>query len=205
MTTRWPITLSEGPVTLRPIRRRDATAWFEVRRRNVSWLRPWEATSPTPHEAPPSFRTMVGALLADAREGRCLPFVVMYDGRLVGQLTVGGIVYGSQAGAHVGYWVDQAYAGRAIIPTAVALAADHCFGVLRLHRLEIAMRPENERSRRVAEKLGFRYEGVRERFLHIDGDWRDHYVYAMCAEDVPAGGLLQRVRSGSTHGPAAGS
>jgi len=191
MTRGWPVTLAAGSVGLRPLHRRDRRDWFSVRRRNAEWLRPWEATPPDPRQPVPSFPAMVAALLREARAGRALPFVVTYEGRLVGQVTVGGIVYGSQCGAHIGYWIDQEYAGRGIIPTAVALAADHAFVGLGLHRLEIAMRPENEPSRRVAEKLGFRFEGRRDRFLHIDGDWRDHLVYALCADEL-TGGLLAR-------------
>ena len=77
------------------------------------------------------------------------------------------------------------------MPTAVALATDHCFEAVGLHRVEINIRPENAASLRVVEKLGFRYEGIRERYLHIDGHWRDHATYALCAEEVP-GGLLAR-------------
>jgi ribosomal-protein-alanine N-acetyltransferase len=87
--------------------------------------------------------------------------------------------------------VDERLAGRGIIPTAVALAVDYCFEVMRLHRIEIAIRPENEKSLRVVTKLGFRPEGLRPRYLHIDGDWRDHLVFALNAEEVP-GGMLRR-------------
>jgi len=82
-------------------------------------------------------------------------------------------------------------AGRGVIPTAVALATDHCFDVLGLHRVEINIRSENGPSLRVVAKLGFRDEGVRERFLHIAGTWRDHRTFALTAEEVP-GGLLAR-------------
>jgi [ribosomal protein S5]-alanine N-acetyltransferase len=81
-----------------------------------------------------------------------------------------------------------------VIPTALALAVDHCFFTVGLHRIEVNIRPENHASLRVVEKLGFRQEGLRERFLHIDGDWRDHLSFALTTEDVP-GGLLQRWRA----------
>ena len=123
-----------------------------------------------------------------------LPWLVFYDpadGRgqpnLAGQLTVSGIVGGSASWGQIGYWVDERLAGRGIIPTAVALAVDYCFGAMGLHRIEIAIRPENERSLRVVAKLGFRPEGLRPRYLHIDGDWRDHLVFALNAEEVPEG------------------
>jgi ribosomal-protein-alanine N-acetyltransferase len=134
---------------------------------------------------------MVAALRSEARAGRVLPFAVTFEDQLVGQLTVGGVQYGSLRSASIGYWVDQAHAGRGIIPTAVALATDHAFGVLRLHRVEISMRPENARSRRVAEKLGFAFEGERRSYLHIDGEWRDHLVYVLLAGEVPEG-VLER-------------
>jgi ribosomal-protein-alanine N-acetyltransferase len=136
---------------------------------------------------------MVSALRREATAGRTLPFVVTYDGALVGQLTIGGVQYGSLRGAHIGYWVAQELAGRGIIPTAVALATDHAFTTLGLHRIEISMRPENGPSRRVAEKLSFRFEGERSAYLHIDGQWRDHLVYVLLAGELPEG-VLERWR-----------
>ena len=122
-----------------------------------------------------------------------MPFVVTYGGDLVGQLTVGGITWGSLRSAYIGYWVDEAVAGRGIMPTAVAMATAYCFA-LGLHRVEINIRPENTASRRVVEKLGFRPEGLRPKYLHIDGDWRDHLSFALTVDEVP-GGLLPRWRA----------
>jgi ribosomal-protein-alanine N-acetyltransferase len=137
---------------------------------------------------------MVRFLRSEAAAGRMLPFVVLYDGELVGQVTVAGITWGSMCSAHVGYWVDERVAGLGVMPTAVALATDHCFFRLGIHRLEVCIRPENRASRRVVEKLGFREEGLRPRYLHIDGDWRDHLAYALNAEEIPEG-LLTRWRA----------
>jgi [ribosomal protein S5]-alanine N-acetyltransferase len=133
---------------------------------------------------------MVRTLTAEARAGRIMPFVLTWRGDLVGQLTVGGITWGSLRSAHIGYWVDREVAGHGITPAGVALACDHLFGI-GLHRVEVNIRPENTASLRVVEKLGFRAEGLRPRFLHIDGDWRDHLSFALTREEVP-GGLLAR-------------
>jgi ribosomal-protein-alanine N-acetyltransferase len=92
--------------------------------------------------------------------------------------------------------VDEGHANRGITTTALALATDHCFGPVGLHRVEVDIRPENVRSRRVAEKLGFREEGLYVRYLDIDGGWRDHVTYALTVEDVPEG-LLRRLRQRS--------
>jgi ribosomal-protein-alanine N-acetyltransferase len=170
-----------------------------VRRENAAWLRPWEATLPPGSQIGAStYAGLVRSVTRQAREGRMLPWLVYYDEgsdrakpQLAGQLTVSGIVGGSASWGQIGYWVDQRLAGRGIIPTAVALAVDYCFQVMALHRIEIAIRPENTKSLRVVAKLGFRPEGLRPRYLHIDGDWRDHLVFALNAEEVPEG-LLKR-------------
>ena len=70
--------------------------------------------------------------------------------------------------------------------SAVALAVDHCLFGLGLHRVEIAIRPENAASLRVVEKLGFPEVGYAPRFLHIDGDWRDHRLFALTARTCRA-------------------
>jgi ribosomal-protein-alanine N-acetyltransferase len=80
------------------------------------------------------------------------------------------------------------------MPVAVALACDHCLQTMRLHRIEIAIRPENVASLRVVEKLGFVRIGKAPRYLHIHGQWRDHLLFAITAEDAPAG-LLGRLTS----------
>ncbi len=199
---KWPVTLQHGPISLRPMRYRDQSEWERVRRANHGWLRPWEATLPNGTQTlPSSYAGLVRSLKQQAKEGRMLPWLIFYEvspvrgeppkPQLAGQLTVSGIVGGSASWAQIGYWIDERFAGRGIVPAAVALAVDYCFGTLSLHRIEIAIRPENEKSLRVVEKLGFRPEGLRPRYLHIDGDWRDHLVFALNSEEAPEG-LLRR-------------
>lgn len=189
---RWPVTLTRGPLTLRPLRRSDARAWRRVRADNAGWLTQWEATSPVPDAPMPTFGQLRRELARQAREGQSLPFALEHDGELGGQVTVTGIAWGSLRSGQVGYWIDRRLAGRGLMPLAVAMVVDHCFGSLGLHRLEVNIRPENVASLRVAEKLGLREEGLRERFLHIDGAWRDHRSFAVTAEEVP-GGLVSRL------------
>ena len=182
---------------LRPIRYRDRKEWTEVRSRNSEWLAPWEASNPVPGGGLPDYRQMVRSLKAQAAQGTALPFLItawtpgFREPVIVGQLTVSSIVWGSAMMATLGYWVDKDRAGQGIAPTAVALVTDYCFQALGLHRMEINIRPENAPSLRVVEKLGFRDEGYRPRFLHINGEWADHRSFALTSEEVP-GGLLER-------------
>jgi ribosomal-protein-alanine N-acetyltransferase len=161
---------------------------------NREWLRPWEATNP---EGPTSFdiKAMVKSLLRQYDEQSCLPLVIELDGDVVGQVNVANIIFGSLSNAIVGYWITPEVAGRGVTPTAVSLACDYMFHTVGLHRVEIAIRPENAASLRVVEKLGFRYEGLKERFIHINGAWRDHYIFALTKEEVP-NGVLNRWQRG---------
>ncbi|WP_449374730.1 GNAT family N-acetyltransferase [Arthrobacter psychrolactophilus] len=193
----WPVNLESGDVVLRPIKYRDKAEWTQVRARNAAWLQPWEASNPMGQGQLPTFGGMVRSLNLQAREAAALPFIITerFPGQkkpaIVGQLTVSSIMWGSAMTATLGYWVDQDRAGRGIVPTAVALATDHCFKTLGLHRMEINIRPENAASLRVVEKLGFRDEGLRPRFLHINGVWADHRSFALTSEEVPEGILAR--------------
>lgn len=198
MSDRWPVTLAAGGLVLRPLRRSDASAWHDLRRRNAAWLHPWEATLPQPDPAVPStFAGMVRGYRREGKAGRAMAFALVSDGVLVGQVTLGGIAWGSLRSAYIGYWIAQQVAGRGIMPRAVAVLTDFAFADLQLHRIEINIRPENIASLRVVEKLGFRLEGYRRAYLHIDGAWRDHNSYVMFADERPPGGLLAAFDSGA--------
>jgi ribosomal-protein-alanine N-acetyltransferase len=197
----WPVTLSVGPVVLRPPQRRDAKQWSEVRLRNARWLQPWEPSAPSSwalRNSPASWRVVYSNLKQNGRAGSALPFVVEYGNRLVGQVNVSNVVRGALRSANIGYWIDAAVAGRGITPTAVAMVIDHCFAHAGLHRLEIDIRPENAASLRVVAKLGLRQEGYYQRFLDIDGGWRDHLAFAVTADETAGTSLLGRLASLAT-------
>lgn len=182
----WPVILRGENIELRPPRISDRAQWNQVRVENKEWLAPWEATLPhTPQGAPasefltkrPSFLSMVRALNREAQAGRSYSFMIWHEKNLVGQVTLGGVIYGALRGAHIGYWIDKNYAGRGFTTDAVNTVTRFAFEALGLHRIEINIRPENAASIRVAEKAGYRFESDRPEFLHIAGDWRDHKSY----------------------------
>ena len=124
--------------------------------------------------------------------------MIEVQGKLQGQLNVANVMYGSVSSAVLGYWVSPEVAGRGVMPTAVALVTDYLMDQVGLHRVEINVRPENLASLRVIQKLGFRYEGLKQRYIHINGDWRDHYVFALTKEELPEG-LMKIFVSGATN------
>jgi ribosomal-protein-alanine N-acetyltransferase len=186
VTRGWPARLAHGHVLVRPLATGDSAAWRQVRSRNAEWLRPWDATMPPGSSRPAgSYRQVARRLLRLARQGQALPFAIEVDGRFAGQVTVNNIVRGSAQFASIGYWLGREFAGRGVMPTAVAMVIDHCFAEVGLHRIEICIRPENSNSLRVVEKLGIREIGYAPLFLHIDGDWRDHRIFAVTVEECP--------------------
>ena len=181
----WPIKLRDGELKLRPLRLRDKKVWDISRQRNREWLTPWEATRPEieSHLPLPSFFGMVLQYRKDGESLRSISLGIwLKEGEselFIGQITMGGIVFGAMRGAHIGYWIDQNYANQGYTSRAVSLLTNFGLNQLSLHRIEINLRPENEASKRVAEKCGFIFEGVRPRYLHIDGTWRDHLTYVI--------------------------
>lgn len=185
MTKDWPIRLSDGELILRPLRVRDFRAWRTVRGRNQYWLRQWDSTSPYPElDLVPSFTRSTRGLLKAAKAGQGIPLVLEFQGEFVGQINVSGITYGSLWSCHIGYWIDERVANQGLMTRAVALVCRYLFVERNLHRIEIAIRPENDPSNRVVQKLGFTFEGVRKSFIHIDGQWRDHNIYVMFSDQV---------------------
>ncbi len=118
-------------------------------------------------------------------------YAIRFDGASIGGIGLHNLEPGSES-AHVGYWLSPAARGRGLMTRAVAALTTYAFTELGVHRLEIRVVVENSKSRAVAERLGYRFEGIlRESYL-LHGRFRDLAVYAMVAGDWPA--ALSRAR-----------
>jgi len=194
-----PLRVAAGEVALRPPRLWDAHEWSRIRLRDQEYLEPWEPSGPADwaeRNTPTAWVMQWSALRSLGRRGLALPFAITVNGRFAGQLTVGNVVRGALRSAWVGYWVDSRVTRGGVATAAVALAADHCFRTVGLHRLEATVRPENTASLRVLHKLGFREEGLFQRYLNVAGAWRDHLCYAITAEETGTGLVDRLVRAG---------
>lgn len=183
--------LGHGEVTLRRLSRFDYSVLNELLTLDRDWLEPWEATTPGIRRAL-DVKWLIRSLLSQSKDGSGLAFVIEHQRKVVGQLNVANILYGSVSSGTIGYWITKDSAGQGITPTAVALAIDYLFTELGLHRVEIDIRPDNHASLRVVEKLGLRHEGTKLRYIHIDGAWRDHHVFAITQEEL-SGSMLRRL------------
>lgn len=176
-------------IRLRPITADDGEEWARVHRENDAWLAPWESGDPM-HGAGITFKQWLQRQRYEEERGVAAVFLIEYRMRIVGQISLGAITYGALRSGVAGYWVAQDVAGHGIAPTALALLADWAMLSIdgpRLHRIEIAMLPENERSRHVVEKLQAHYEGLHPRYMFVNGRWRDHNTYSLLAEDARDG------------------
>lgn len=196
-----PIRVPGGVVRLRPLRMRDANQWSAVRIRDQEQLVPWEPTGAGPWRSRNStmaWPMVCTAMRGAARRGLLLPFAIEVDGAFSGQITIGNVVRGALRSAWVGYWVATPLTGKGVATAALALAVDHCFGPVGLHRVEATVRPENMASRAVLSRVGLREEGLLRRYLDVDGQWRDHLLVAITEEELPgslAAGLVHTGRA----------
>ncbi|HEX7306295.1 GNAT family protein [Lentzea sp.] len=196
----WPVRLGPvevraGTVTLRGPRLFDGSAWSRLRIRDRAYLEQWEPTAQEgwdERNATLSWPAQWSSLRSMARRGSTLPFMIVVNGEVAGQITVGNIVRGSLQSAWIGYWVAADRAGGGVATAAVALLTDHAFRSAGLHRLEATVRPENGASLRVLAKSGFREEGLFKRYLDVAGQWRDHLCLALTTEEA-SDGLVRRL------------
>lgn len=179
--------MSGRRVQLRPLAASDWEAWREVRQRCRDWLLKWEPRAapghPDPTEDRRAFLARCGARDRERELGSGYGFGVFVDGRFCGEINLNSIQRGPFQNAYIGYWMDEAVAGRGYTPEAVAVLLQFAFEELGLHRVQISIIPRNTASRRVVEKLRIRDEGVAERYLEINGTWEDHIRFAITAEE----------------------
>jgi ribosomal-protein-alanine N-acetyltransferase len=193
MRSRTPpeLELVGARVLLRPLRPDDWDDWRDVRQRSRDWLEAWEPR-PEPGAADPvtdreAFRARCGAWDRQRHFDAAYGFgLFLLDGQFAGEASLGSVQRGPFQSAFIGYWVDEALAGRGYVPEGVVLLLRYAFEALNLHRLEAAIVPRNTASRRVVEKLGLREEGTSLRFLQIRGVYEDHIRYAITADEWTA-------------------
>ena len=174
-------------VMLRGLTLSDFEAWREVRVRCGEWLTQWEPqrlpNQPDVSTDRDAFAVRCSARQRERQLGTGFGFGIFVEGIFCGEINLASIQRGPFQNAYIGYWIDQAVAGRGLMPESVVVALRFAFEDLHLHRIQISIIPRNTASRRVVEKLDLRNEGTALRYLEIDGVWEDHVRYAITAEE----------------------
>ena len=181
---RLPV-LTGAKVVLRGPDRDDFEAWRTLRAASRGFLEPWEPIWPGDDLERSAFRRRLSRWSDEIADGVTFPFflVSLHDGALLGGVTLSQVRRGVTQAGTVGYWMGEAHAGRGLMTEAVGLLARHAFTTLHLHRLEAACLPDNVRSRRLLEKVGFAREGLARAYLCIAGEWRDHLTWGLVSGD----------------------
>ncbi len=179
------IELRTQRLLLRPARIADFPAWAHARRDSQDFLKPWEPTWAADHLTRRSFRSRVDWSNKAIRLERAWPFLIFTadEGSLAGAVTLDNVRRGPAQSATVGYWISVNHARRGYMREALAEVRRFAFDDLALGRLEAGCLPENTASRGLLEKVGFKYEGVAQAYLQIDGRWRDHVLYAAIGDN----------------------
>ena len=179
------IRLDGEGVYLRPAKLADFEAWRQLRAASRAFLTPWEPVWPLDDLSKPAFHRRILRQDRERMEDLAHGYLIFRadDDELLGGVTLGNLRRGVAQCATLGYWMGEKHAGHGFMGKAVRTLLRHVFVDMRLHRVEAACAPHNERSRRLLEKLGFQREGFARAYLLIDGAWQDHLLFAILESD----------------------
>ena len=182
---RRSVSILTARLSLRLPEHRDFREWAKLRHESKAFLSPWEPIWAPDHLSRASFTNRVYWSQRAVKNGNAVPLFVFHKeaGQLVGAITLDNIRRGPSQMGTIGYWVGQQYARQGFMSEAIIAMVAHAFGALDLSRVESACLPDNLASRGVLEKAGFKYEGVAQSYIQINGRWRNHVLYAALRGD----------------------
>ena len=172
-------------LTLRPPVHADYRPWMTLRQDSRDFLAPWEPSWASDHLSRKSFTNRVYWAQRSVAGGSAIPLFLLRrsDEMLLGAITLDNIRRGPSQAGTLGYWTGQQYARQGYMREAIGAMVHYAFTRLDLSRIEAACLPENAASRGLLESSGFKYEGVAQSYLQIDGRWRTHVLYAALRSD----------------------
>jgi len=182
---RRSVSILTARLSLRLPEHRDFREWAKLRHESKAFLSPWEPIWAADHLSRASFTNRVYWSQRAVKNGNAVPLFVFHKeaGQLVGAITLDNIRRGPSQVGTIGYWVGQQYARQGFMSEAIIAMVAHAFADLDLSRVESACLPDNLASRGVLEKAGFKYEGVAQSYIQINGRWRNHVLYAALRDD----------------------
>ncbi|WP_417279898.1 GNAT family N-acetyltransferase [Celeribacter sp.] len=186
MLSRRPkVRIETERMTLRLPQHSDYRAWASLRQESMEFLQPWEPTWSSDHLTRKAFTNRVIWAERSFRNDSGLPVFLFRreDDVLLGALTLDNIRRGPAQAGTIGYWIGARHARQGYMKEAIAAVTHHAFARMRLSRIEAACLPENAASRGALEKAGFKYEGVAQAYLQINGRWRNHVLYSALHPD----------------------
>lgn len=163
----------------------DYSEWASLRDRSRDFLTPWEPVWPIDDLTRPAFRRRLRRYSRELKEDASFPFFLFETGTddLIGSCIISNVRRGVAQTCSLGYWVGEKYAGKGHMTEAARAILPYVFDRQGLHRIEAACLLTNEPSQRLLRRIGFTDEGIARKYLRINGDWQDHFLFAMLASD----------------------
>lgn len=183
--TKRKVRLETERMTLRPPMHADFRAWVALRQQSEEFLTPWEPTWANDHLTRKAFTNRVYWAQRSIANGTAMPLFLQRrgDDALLGAITLDNIRRGPAQAGTTGYWIGAPFARQGYMREAIQAVVHHAFTMLDLSRIEAGCLPENKASRSLLEKCGYKYEGVAQSYLQINGRWRNHVLYANLRHD----------------------
>jgi len=175
-----------GGVYLRYPRIADFPAWARLRGESRAFLAPWEPVWASDELTKGAFRRRIKRYQKEARLDSAYAFFVFRaeDDVLMGGCTLSNVRRGVTQCCALGYWIGERFSRQGHKYEAVRALVPFIFATLGLHRIEAACLPSNQASQSLLAKVGFRKEGMALRYLQINGEWRDHVLFALLADEA---------------------
>jgi [ribosomal protein S5]-alanine N-acetyltransferase len=173
-------------VYLRYPRIADYTSWAQLRGESREFLTKWEPVWADDELTRGAFRRRIKRYHKETRLDSAYVFFVFRTGddTLMGGCTLSNVRRGVTQCCALGYWIGARFARQGYMTDAVRSLIPFVFGTLGLHRIEAACLPENEPSRSLLAKIGFREEGLARKYLLINGEWSDHVQFALLEDEA---------------------
>lgn len=182
---RKKIRLETERLTLRPPMHADFRGWAALRKESKAFLTPWEPTWAPDHLTRKSFTNRVYWTQRSISNGTAMPLFIIRrsDEVILGAITLDHIRRGPAQAGTTGYWIGEQFARQGYMREAIEAVVHYAFTALDLSRIEAGCLPENKPSRALLESCGYKYEGVAQAYLQINGRWRNHVLYANLRND----------------------
>ncbi|MDK0876555.1 GNAT family N-acetyltransferase [Clostridium perfringens] len=176
--------LNTERLTLRNLTPENTEEMLDYYIRNEEHLRQYEPTRDSGFYTYEGQKEILTESFRQFIDGTSIDLGIFKDEKLIGKIKLSNIVYGILRNAFVGYSIDKEHQGKGYMKEALNTVCSYAFEEMGLHRLEASTLMDNSRSQGVLKACGFNELGISEKYLYINGEWRDHKIFYKVNDDL---------------------
>lgn len=174
------VLLKTSRLILRTSTESDSDRLKDFEERNISHLSPWRSTTPG---LKIGYKAQLEQWGQELKENKSVRFLLFLKERpeneIVGFCNFTLIFRGPFQACYLGYHIDASHEKKGLMSEAVERAVLYMFEEQNIHRIMANYMPSNKRSAQLLNKLGFKIEGLAEKYLLINGQWEDHILTSL--------------------------